>query len=583
MARKFTLNQVRLIFEAGGLELRSTKYMSSKKPLWYHCKQCGRANRTRLEYVQNGNGCPHCWEARRCQSHKHSFGFIREKFAAKDLKLLGATYANSKTPLAYECLKCGYEGQIRFNDLRNGSGCRSCGINRRSSSRKLDFAAFKNDMFKRQIEVISKEYPNSSARLQLRCIECGCAWRATANDLRNTGTGCPRCGHKRGGRKLALKTDQVSQRLDSLGMILLSGYKTSQRPVRVRFNTCGHEVERTYNQLSQLPRCGMCAPNARPTEKDYDSTANTFGGKILKIANRVSQNSLWLCPLGKHRFERSLESIRACKTFCTVCNRAYGEMLCRAAVEKLFGMTFRSKRPLGMRSPKGRLLELDIYNAELRIAVEHHGAQHYRAMPHWHGEEGFQRQLLHDQKRREFCQKNGILLIEIREILTHTSLEEMREKIRNALLNCGRPIPPGFETADLTRLPQLSSSQGYWADVHEAARKINLKILSKVFLGADTPLDVICNHGHSIKKTPRSILQSHKCHECYMDQLKKPVQLSDGRVFESGTAAAKVLGVIKETINTAVRNEWKVKGFSVKRISWNEFLSVQPFADKRPA
>jgi hypothetical protein len=245
-------------------------------------------------------------------------------------------------------------------------------------------------------------------------------------------------------------------------------------------------------------------------------------------------------------------------------------MLCWAAVEKLFGKPFLKKRMPGMKSPKGRLLELDIYNEELRLAVEHHGAQHYRVMPHWNGVEGLERQLLHDQIRRQFCVSNGILLIEIPELGIRTSLDQMRDQIRTALLRDGRTVPPNFDAAALTNLPQLTASQVYWAEVQAAARKQGLKILSKVFPGAETPVPVKCKHGHITQKRPRSILNGHGCDECYNERIKKPVQLSDGRKFESGTAAAKALGVIKETVNKAIRNNWKVKGIGIKRISWEE-------------
>ena len=547
MAKKFTFDEVKQVFEAAGFELRSTTYSSSKEPLAYRCNRCGREDTTRLEYVKAGNGCSNCWETRRGQSLKHTLDFVREKFSAKRLELRASEYIDSKTPLRYQCNKCGYKGKLRFNDLNSGADCRQCGIHRRTSRRKLDFEAFKQDMLKRQIKVVSQEseYENSGTKLQLQCLKCPRFWRATANDLRNASTGCPACGHKRGGRKLALKTEQAAQNLAKLGITLLSEYESSQKPIRVRFDACGHEVERTYNHLSRLPKCGLCALNARATAEDYRDTARMFGGKILKIASRVNRKSLWRCPLGKHKFERSLESIQTGKTFCTVCTRAYGEMLCRAAVEKLFGTTFRSKRMPGMKSPKGRLLELDIYNEKLRMAVEHHGVQHYRQMPHWTGPEGLERQLLHDHLRRQFCKENGILLIEIRELGIRTSLEEMRQQIRDALLHGERTVPPNFDTTDLTSLPQLTASQVYWADVHEAAHKMGMKILTKVFLGSEIPVTVKCKHGHTISKRPRSILAGHQCDECYMEQWKKPIQISDGRIFESGTAAAKVLGVIK--------------------------------------
>jgi len=573
MARRLTIDQVRQIFEVSSLQLQAHTYANSKGALPYRCMRCGYEGSTRLEYVKAGNGCPRCWEARRGQSLKHSLDFVREQFSAKNLKLITQAYADSKTPLPYRCRVCGYEGLLRFNDLSSGAGCRQCGIKRRTASRRLDFEAFRRDMIRRRIEVISpaSDYVNSDTKLQLRCLDCGKLWPARAHDLRSAGSGCPGCGHKRGGRKRALTTEQVSQNLAKMGITLLSEYESSQKPVRVRFNACGDEVERTYNQLSRWPKCGLCAPNARATEADYYDVAKMFGGKVLKIASRVSRKSLWQCPLGKHKFERSLESIRAYRTFCTDCTRAYGEMLCRAAVEKLFSKPFRSKRIPGMKSPKGRLLELDIYNEELRIAVEHHGAHHYQAMPHWSGVEGLERQRIHDQIRRQFCSSNGILLIEIRELGIQTSLEQMREQIRVAFLRNGRPLPPNFDAVDLTRLPQLSASQVYWAEVQSAARKQGLKILSGAFLGADTPITVGCERGHTTPKRPRSILKGHGCDECYNERIKKPVQLSDGRKFESGTAAARALGVIKETVNKAVRNKWKVKGISLKRISWEDF------------
>ena len=100
-----------------------------------------------------------------------------------------------------------------------------------------------------------------------------------------------------------------------------------------------------------------------------------------------------------------------------------------------------------MKSGKGRPLELDIFNEKLRIAVEHHGIQHYRALVHWNGIEGLEKQRANDQLRREFCAGHGILLVEIRELGTRTSLEEMRRQVREALVLAGRIVPPSFDRA----------------------------------------------------------------------------------------------------------------------------------------
>lgn len=224
-----------------------------------------------------------------------------------------------------------------------------------------------------------------------------------------------------------------------------------------------------------------------------------------------------------------------------------------------------------MNSAKGIPLELDIYNENLKLAVEHNGAHHYEPQPNWNGQDGFHIQQLNDRKRRSFCKANEILLVEIRELGKQTSIEAMRRQIRTALERHGREIPMGFDEVDLTDLPVLSESQVYWHEIQEAARTISLEILSRVYLGADKPISVKCALGHVTMKTPRSILRGCQCDECYMEQIKKPLKFSDGRIFESGAAAAKVLGVKKEVVNKAIRQKRLLKGLRIDRISWDAF------------
>ena len=570
MARKLTIEQVREIFADANFELLASSYKSSKQPLEYSCKACGYKGTTRLEYVKAGSGCPRCWQTRRGQSHKHSLEFVREKFAAKKLELLEHNYSDSKVPLSFRCLECGYIGKLRYNDLSNGSGCRRCGIRRRANSQKLDFNILKRDLNLKGIEVLSEVYVNSDTKLQLRCMKCNRRWKAKPYDLRYAAVGCPRCGHKQGGKKLAYSQQQIERELAKLRITLLSAYKSSQMPVRVRFEQCCHTVWRTWNEIQRGVGCPKCAPNKPPSASQYRAIATKHGGKVLEIATTSNLHSIWRCSLG-HVFRRPFISIKELDTFCTVCSGAYAEMLCRMAIEKLFEKPFQRIRMAGMKSLRGRPLELDMYNKDFKIAVEHHGAQHFKAISNWTGEEGLKTQKQHDQKRREFCRENAILLIEIRQLGEKTSLEQMRQQIREALVEAGRKIPTRFDTAKLTNFPRVNASQVYWSEVERAAHANGFEIVQQEYLGSAQPLKVKCSQGHLTLKTPRSILQGHGCDECYMKRMRKPLQLSDGRMFESGTAAAKALGVRKETVNKASLNEWKVKGFGIKRIAWDEF------------
>jgi predicted nucleic acid-binding Zn-ribbon protein len=566
MARKLTIQQVKEIFAAANFELLASSYKSSKQPLEYSCKVCDYKGTTRLEYVKAGSGCPCCWQARRGESHKHNLEFVREKFAANKLELLERSYLDSKTPLSFRCMECGYRGKLRFNDLSNGSGCRQCGIRRRASSQKRDFEAFKRDMDEKGIEVLSGVYVNSETKLQFRCKKCRRHWFARPNDVLRATVGCPRCGHQRAGQRLAYSHEKIDSELGRLRITLLSRYVSSQKSIRVRFEQCGHVVLRTWNEIQRGVGCPKCAQNKPPKANLYRAIASKYGGEVLEIARTSNRHSIWRCSLG-HVFRRPFISIKELGTFCTVCSGAYAEMLCRMAVEKLFGKTFQKVRMSGMKSLRGRPLELDMYNADLKIAIEHHGSQHYKAISNWTGEEGLRTQKLHDQRRRDFCQQNEILLIEIRQLGERTSLEQMRQQIREALVQAVRKIPTRFDDTKLTNLPRLNASQVYWNEVQQAARANGFEIVQREYFCSANPLPVRCVKGHVTSKTPRSILEGHGCDECYMKRMRKPLQLSDGRIFESGTAAAKALGVRKETVNKAALNGWKVKGFEVKRVS----------------
>lgn len=570
MALKLSFDQVALAFSTHGLELLAESYVNSKTPLPYRCKVCGHVGEKPYGSVRACEGCPSCWNKRRQQPRKHSLQEAGNFFAERQLELLASSYRNPGVPLPYRCLVCGFEGKLRLTDvMQKACGCRICGIRRRGLASKLDFEEFRKQQREQGIEVSPAKYENVETRVEACCLVCHFGWVTTVNCLRS-GRGCRKCKQGAAVKRRTYTNEFVANQLAKKGISLISSYSTSQKPIRVRFEACGHENTSTWNQLQRGDRCPRCAPNARLTDEDYLEAVHKHGGKLLVKARKGSLPSLWQCCLG-HEFHRSLLSIRSLGTFCTDCSGSYGEMLCRTVVERLFGRTFRRVRMRGMISSKGVPLELDIYSEELKLAVEHNGAHHYEPQENWNGLEGFRLQQLNDRTRRRFCKANGILLIEVRELGKRTTVEEMREQIHAALSKGKRSIPHGFAEADLINLPVVNESEVYWRGVAEKAATMGFEILTKVFLGADKPLSVRCSHGHITRKTPRSILQGHQCDECYMEARKKPLRLSDGRVFESGAAAAKVIGVTKEVVNKAIRQGRRLKGFSIERISWAEF------------
>lgn len=115
-----------------------------------------------------------------------------------------------------------------------------------------------------------------------------------------------------------------------------------------------------------------------------------------------------------------------------------GEAECRRVLHNLFRKPFPSRRPDFLRNPVtgGSFnLELDCYNAELGLAVEYNGVQHYKYTPYFHrSKDHFMNQKYRDDMKRRICKENGIVLIEVPYTVKHG---EIRSFLVNELRKHG--------------------------------------------------------------------------------------------------------------------------------------------------
>lgn len=70
--------------------------------------------------------------------------------------------------------------------------------------------------------------------------------------------------------------------------------------------------------------------------------------------------------------------------------------------------------------------ELDMYNEEIGLAIEFNGFQHHRPVPHFGGQDTFDRVKERDAIKTEACADNGVCLIVVSE-------PEVRENTRESV------------------------------------------------------------------------------------------------------------------------------------------------------
>lgn len=94
--------------------------------------------------------------------------------------------------------------------------------------------------------------------------------------------------------------------------------------------------------------------------------------------------------------------------------RSKGETVCKEFLEFLYKKPFDTIRPSFLTNPvTGHALELDLFNQELRIAVEYNGSQHYHFNDHMHqkSKDKFHNQQYRDYMKRQLCAQHNIHLI----------------------------------------------------------------------------------------------------------------------------------------------------------------------------
>ena len=92
-----------------------------------------------------------------------------------------------------------------------------------------------------------------------------------------------------------------------------------------------------------------------------------------------------------------------------------GEQLCKDVIQDIYQLPFYCVRPKFLKNPEtGRNLELDLYNDQVKIAIEYNGIGHYKYPNPFHRtKEEFINQIRRDKFKVDMCDVNDVYLISV--------------------------------------------------------------------------------------------------------------------------------------------------------------------------
>lgn len=146
------------------------------------CKECGYERNTRFSRILEGFGCKGCKGCR-----KYTIEEIREVLKENNVILIDTIYHYNTAPINVKCVVCGFTWVGNFSNIKRGCGCADC-----ARKRKYTIDEVKKIVKKKNGILLTKEYKNVFAKLEIICNNCNLSWNPSFKSIM-AGHWCPTC------------------------------------------------------------------------------------------------------------------------------------------------------------------------------------------------------------------------------------------------------------------------------------------------------------------------------------------------------------------------------------------------------
>lgn len=230
---------------------------------------------------------------------------VKQFFEDNGYELLSTEYCGNHSHLIVKCPHGHINDKVTFanfkRNIKNGrSGCLDC-----SGKKQLTYEQVKQELESYNIELISKQYINTSTKIQLKC-EHGHIYESTLDNIRQVKRNrCPYCN---GG--IALRHEDVELFVMEQGYTMLGKYVPNEKLHLICPN--GHQYDvSAMNFIHKEHRCTQCKNTSSKGEKKIYSLLHSYkiDFQTEYSFNGKCRNSLTNRPLP---FDVYIESLNVC-------------------------------------------------------------------------------------------------------------------------------------------------------------------------------------------------------------------------------------------------------------------------------
>lgn len=375
-------------------------------------------------------------------------------------------------------------------------------------------------------EFLSKKYLGYSKQHLWKCKDPNHKpFKSYFNNVVQRGSWCTHCRHSEGSRRgLGISDAEWKKRslkvgLNVIKVIRVIGTKT-QLEVQCLKNP-EHRYIKGADYVKAGSGCQYCNKMIKLTIEHAHKLAETKRGHCLS-KKYINANSklLWQCEFRHKLWRATYGDVRGSGkrlgTWCPECSGSNGERICRTFFEQLFNTDFPTKKPQWLK-PNGWMqpMELDGYCEELKLAFEHHGQYHYKKIKFFDGGNTRLSVQERDKLKRQLCKKNGVTLIEIKEVPLLQPIETLKQFIKDECRKKKVSLPTNFNSIEID-IKKANIRPDWMQEFNDLCKKRGFTPLEKEYRGSQIAYEVKCNAcGHKWPIKKGNLKLGRGCVECY--------------------------------------------------------------------
>ena len=548
----------------------TTKFIDNEHKIGCECIDCGYEWDAFPYSVLSGRTtCKSCRNIKRRIPFEEKIKDLENYKASEIFYFLEEKYVDSICYFKIKCKACGYEHEVRYQDLRKIQSCIYCN---QLLTEEIFLKRFHNENPHAKDIILKSKFVNGSSKINCECKICGHTW--DARPIKLLEHGCRLCSAKERNGKYAKGYEECEKQLNEKFSHIKFVNKVNRKTEKTIFLCTKHNVQFKSSLreilVTKTSGCPQCYTE-RIKERLLCNT-DEFKKKLAKLTNSLEVTSEYVdshTPINVKcincGYEFSIPPDRLIQTpTCQNCGDtlSYPNKYLRAFMKQLnvdycefdYSPQWANKK------------RYDCYFEKdgKRYIIEMDGQQHYKNC--FYGKVEKQRE--NDKLKDELAKNNGVVLIRINSMKIH----KIKDYILNSELNkifdlskinfdeCTR-----FAFNNLMYLVCNEYKNDENITVSQLANKFNIsKDSVRRYLKTGNDANICVYNTEESKKRAFKFKKEQYMNNKEFNLKNVIICVETNQVYKSATYASKILNVHVNAITRCLKN----KNFTCKGYHW---------------